>query len=295
MAGGWINYHHLYYFRTIANEGGIAKASRKLRLGQPTLSTQLKQFEDTLGHQLFHREKRKLILTEAGRVTLEYANEIFRLGTELLETLDDHQTQGRLELQVGALDTVPKHLLLKLIQQAQATNGCKINLVEGVIGDLLEALREHRLDLVLSDSAPHAVNGTKIRSRNIAKMPVVIAGSQKYAHLNKGFPHSLQGQPLALPATRGRLRDEVESYLKSEGVSVDVVAEVQDTSLLKLLATHDMALIPAASSAIEELIENESLVRIGVIEGVTEELWVTTAERKIQNPAAAMLFKSFRL
>jgi LysR family transcriptional activator of nhaA len=212
-----------------------------------------------------------------------------------MAALNDRLAHDRVELQVGALDTVPKHLLLRLVQQAQNGRSCKINIVEGHIGDLLDGLKEHRLDLVVSDVAPNVTSGVKIRSRNIAKMPVVIVGSPKFGHLAENFPESLRGQPFILSATQSRVRDEIESYLATKGIDVDIVAEVQDTSLLKLLATHDIGLIPAPATAVEELLASNSLVLIGALDDIVEELWVVMAERKIQNPAALFLFSSFRL
>ena len=97
MTQSWLNYHHLYYFKVIATEGSIAKASKTLRLGQPTLSAQLKLLEDVIGQKLFERQNRRLILTDAGRVALDYANEIFRLGSELLDTINQRPVQGCLE------------------------------------------------------------------------------------------------------------------------------------------------------------------------------------------------------
>ena len=85
----WINYHHLYYFKTIAEEQSVSKAALKLRLGQPTLSAQLKQFEDVLGVQLFDRKHKRLILTEQGRIALQYSQNIFRLGDEMIDALND--------------------------------------------------------------------------------------------------------------------------------------------------------------------------------------------------------------
>ncbi|MEI6834760.1 MAG: LysR family transcriptional regulator [bacterium] len=104
----WLNYHHLFYFRTIALEGSVVKAAKRLRLGQPTLSTQLRIFEDHIGQKLFEREARTLRLTEAGKMVLDYANEIFKLGDEMVEAINDRLTSSRVNLTVGALDRFPK-------------------------------------------------------------------------------------------------------------------------------------------------------------------------------------------
>ena len=114
----WLNYHHLFYFRTIANEGGIARAAVKLRLGQPTLSTQLKHLEDAVGRPLFERKNRSLVLTEAGKIALDYAENIFRAGDELLQVLADGAISGRTDVKIGALDSVPTGQLDPFIRTA---------------------------------------------------------------------------------------------------------------------------------------------------------------------------------
>ena len=126
MSDSWLNYHHLYYFKTIATEGSIAKASKFLRLGQPTLSAQLKTFEDVIGHKLFDRQNRSLILTDAGRLALEYANGIFRLGSELIEAINERPVKGRIPFHVGVIDTIPKHISLQLINQARELEECVV-------------------------------------------------------------------------------------------------------------------------------------------------------------------------
>lgn len=107
----WINYHHLFYFKTIAEEGTVSKAAIKLRLGQPTLSAQLKQFEKNLGVQLFERHKKRLVLTEHGKVALDYSKNIFRMGSEMYEVLHDRLRPARPALHLGALDSVPKQIV----------------------------------------------------------------------------------------------------------------------------------------------------------------------------------------
>lgn len=89
------SYHHLYYFYVIAQEGSISKATEQLRLAQPTLSAQLKQFETFLNTDLFIRENRKLVLTEEGHKVFSYARMIFDIGQELKERMVDLSHKGR--------------------------------------------------------------------------------------------------------------------------------------------------------------------------------------------------------
>jgi len=291
----WVNYHHLLYFKTIALEGGIANAARKLRLGQPTLSTQLKQFESTIGHQLFDRSKRQLQLTEAGRLVLGYANEIFRLGDEMLDAINDRHMAAKLQIQIGVADTVAKQLTLSLFHKAQEAHDCVVSITEGHGHELLRELRAHRVDLVMTNDAPHAAEATGIFAKSIARMPVVVCGSKKFAALKTGFPESLKNQPFVMPSVHTKLRHDVEHFLKLRDINVDMVAEVQDTSLQKLMGSHGDGLIPIAAPAAEEMIRSKSLVVIGTLLDVYEELWLIAGKRRLQNPVAAQIMKDFRL
>ena len=70
---------------------------------------------------------------------------------------------------------------------------------------------------------------------------------------------------------------------------------VQDTSLQKLMGSHGDGLIPIALPAAEELISNKKLINIGTLQDVHEELWIIAAQRRIQNPVAAVIMKDFKI
>ena len=295
MGNHWLNYHHLYYFKVIATEGSIAKASKVLRLGQPTLSAQLKLLEDVIGHELFERKNRSLVLTDAGRVALEYAKGIFRLGSELLEAINERPVQGRVPFHVGVIDTIPKHVSLQLVNQARESMDCLVSVHEGRNADLLRDLRDHKLDLLLLNATPPVTEVGQLKTRKVARMPVVICGGKKFYSLKKNFPESLTGQPLILPTPDSQLRHSVEHWLGLKDIKVDVIAEAQDTSLQKLMATHDLGLIAAATPAVEELIQDRELAVIGQLNGVYEEYWAVCADRRIQHPLTSKLMKSLNL
>lgn len=295
MTQSWLNYHHLYYFKVIATEGSIAMASKTLRLGQPTLSAQLKLLEDVLGHKLFERQNRRLILTDAGRVALDYANEIFRLGTEMMDSINQRPVQGRLDFHVGIIDTIPKHVSLQLLEAARSIAECVVTIHEGKGSELLRDLRDHRLDLVLLNFAPPVTDASTLHSRKVARMPVVVCGSRKFTNLKRNFPESLTGQPFIVPTPDSQLRHSLDHWLAIHDQKINVIAEAQDTSLQKLLATHDMGLIVAASSAVEELIQDKELVEIGALSGVFEEYWAVSVDKKIPHPITQKLMKTLNL
>lgn len=295
LASPWINYHHLLYFKTIAEEGSVSKAAEKLRLGQPTLSAQLKQFEETIGVQLFERRHKKLILTEQGQVALNYARGIFKMGNEMLEVLHDRISPSRVSVQIGALDIIPKQILYKLTAFALNSKDCLVSIQEGKADEMVRELTAHRLDLFVSNHLPSLQDTKGLFHRSLGKRPVGIFGAPSFKQLRKNFPASLSGQKFILPSYDGKLRYDLDHWFHSRGVIVDAIAETQDISLKKILATEGVGLIPAALHAVEMQVDSGSLIQIGSLEGVSEELFLIAAQRKITNPVAANLMKSFQL
>ncbi|MDO9181916.1 MAG: LysR family transcriptional regulator [Bacteriovorax sp.] len=291
----WINYHHLNYFRIIALEGSISKAALKLKIGQPTLSAQLKQFEDTIGIQLFERKHKKLILTESGMLALEYANEIFKMGDELLEVLHDRFVPSRPHVQFGALDSVPKHVVLAVAKAALKAGRCTVSLLEGSGDELIREMQLHKIDLVIANYIPSIKDDLKIYSRSIAKSPINIYGSKKYISLKKNFPNSLQDAPFILPTSHSKLRRDVENFFQTNRISFDIVAETQDTALQKLMGIDGLGLIPLTQNAAQLHLDENKLFEIGKIAGVYEEVFLISSGRKIENPISSVIMKHFKL
>lgn len=295
-ASQWLNYHHLHYFWIIATEGSIVRASVKLRLGQPTLSTQLKILEDSLGRTLFERRNRRLVLTEAGKVAFQYASDIFRMGSEMVEALQDRAPRGeKTHLQIGALDSVSKHITLKLTEAAYSIGPCTVSILEGKGDELLRELRAHRLDLLLSNFPPSLDESGKLTVRSIGRIPISVYGAPKYRGLIKKFPESLAGQNFVLPTYHSKLRHDLDHFFRTARIPIVRVAETQDSSLQKLLGASGVGLIPIAETSAAELVRDKSLIRLGRLENVSEDFWIITSARKVENPVAASLARSFAL
>ena len=291
----WINYHHLYYFMTIAELNSISKAAEKLLIGQSTLSTQLKQFEDQLGIQLFERHHKRLVLTEHGKLALEYSRNIFKMGGEMYEALHDRLKPTKVNLQLAALDSIPKQVMLKLTQAALSIGPCTISLIEGKFDELLRDITAHKVDLAIVNFLPQLEATKGLYHRVLSKKPVSIYGSPKFKHLRKNFPKSLIDMPIVLPTYDSQMRYDLDHWFNVNHIHVDVLAETQDTALKKLMAGSDMAVIPAASHTVMRQVQEGELIEIGPLKTVFEELYLVAAHRKIKNPIASVLMKEFTL
>ena len=194
----WLNYHHLLYFHTVAKEGSVSRAAKALRLAQPTLSGQIRKLEEAFDEKLFARSGRHLVLTEMGRVVYRYADEIFGLGRELMDTLRGRPTLRPATLHVGIADVVPKLVVHRLLAASGLVeSGVKLVLREGKSDDLLAALATQAFDLVITDTPlpPHV----KVRAFNhlLGETSITFLASPALARRHrKHFPNSLDGAPL---------------------------------------------------------------------------------------------------
>ena len=291
-----MNYHHLFYFKTIAEEGSVSAAAVKLRLGQPTLSAQLKQFEEILGVKLFHRNNRRLTLTEHGIVAFEYAKQIFRMGSEMQQVLKDQLKPHQAHLHIGALDSIPKQVILKLVQTALKENSsCQVTLSEGKVDELVRELLGHQMDLIITNFIPMGRDSHRLFPKLISKSPVGVYGSSKFKYLKKGFPQSISRQALILPTHESKLRQDVEHWAKLHQVQLHVLVESQDISVKKLMAIQGMGVIPAASYAVSLQVKHQELYLIGELEGLHEELYLVTGDRQFENPLSSHLRKKFQI
>ncbi len=291
----WINYHHLLYFKTIAETGSVSLAAKKLHLGQPTLSAQLKQLEASLGVLLFERQHKKLVLTEHGKLALDYSKSIFKMGSEMIEVLQDRSKPLKPYLHLGALDSVPKQIVLQLVQQALRKTPCQITLSEGKLDELLRELTSHQMDLLVTNHLPIGLGSKGLYSKLITKKNVSFYAAPKFKSLKKGFPKSISGQPMILPTYDSRLRQDIEHWSKLHQIDLNIMTESQDISVKKMMAASELGLVPAAAHTVAGQVRRGELIEIGLLDGVFEELYLVTANRKVANSIAADLMETFAI
>ncbi len=148
-----LNYHHLRVFWTAVREGGVTRASEKLHVSQPTVTSQIRSLEHALGQKLFKRSGRALLLTDAGRSVYRYADEIVGLGQELIDTVRGRLPGHGLRLTVGVAMVVPKLIAYRvLLPVLRLAENVRVECLEDTPERLLAELAVFRLDLVLADA-----------------------------------------------------------------------------------------------------------------------------------------------
>jgi LysR family transcriptional activator of nhaA len=292
----WLNYHHLFYFYTVAREGSIARACQKLRLAQPTISGQLRQLESALGDKLFTKQGRGLALTEVGQLVYDYAEQIFLLGRDLQDTLKQQPGAKPRRLQIGISDAVPKLVAYRVLAPLLSLPApVQLFCEEGSPSELIAALVEHRLDVVLTD-APVAATGSRRHFNHLlGSSEVTIFGAAPLARrYRRQFPQCLSGAPFLLPSASSSLRRSLDLWFESNGIRPAVIGEFKDSALLKMFASAGKGLF-AASRAIEsDITSRYGVQRIGHIPALRENFYAVTIERRLKHPAVLALCEAAR-
>lgn len=296
LAVEWLNYHHLLYFYTVAREGSVTRASEVLRLAQPTLSGQIRKLEESLDEKLFVRQGRNLVLTDMGRVVYRYADEIFGLGREMMDTLRGRPSGRPARLVVGVADIVPK-LVCHHVLETALTLEEPVQLVcrEGKTDDLLAALAVQGFDLVITDAplAPHV----KVRAFNhlLGESDVTFFAAPPLAGtLRRRFPKSLEGAPMLLPTENTSLRRSLDQWFERLDLRPRVVAELEDTALMKVFGQHGSGVFPAPSILADEIRKQYNVRAVGTTSEVVERFYAITVERRIKHPAVAAITEAAR-
>jgi LysR family transcriptional activator of nhaA len=291
-----LNYKHLHYFWTVAKAGGVTRASERLHLTPQTVSGQLALFEDTLGYKLFTRVGRRLDLSDAGRVVLSYAEEIFTLGEEL-EGVMRHPTESRMpQFRVGVSDAVPKSIAYRLLEPAVrlAEPPC-IVCREGKLASLLAELAMHRLDIVIADSPMSPSVSIKGFSHLLGESETSFFATPQLAKKHKGpFPQCLDGAPLLLPGEDVALRLRLKQWFEKLGLHPRIVGEFDDGALQKAFGQGGIGIFAAPSAIAREVSQQYGVVAIGHSSEVTEQFYAISVERRLTHPAVLAISSAAR-
>jgi LysR family transcriptional activator of nhaA len=291
-----INYNHLHYFWVVAREGSVAKAAEVLHLTPQTVSGQIGFLEDALGNALFRRQGRRLALTEVGQVAFRYADEIFGLAGELVDTLNGRLPGGAMLFTVGVADVVPKLIAYRILEPAlRASQVLRIVCREAKLEDLIAELAIHKLDMVLADGPLVTNLNVRAFSHLLGESGVSFFGSAaRVEALVAGFPASLDGAPMLLPAAQTALRRGLEQWFDGEGIAPRIVGEFDDSALMKAFGQAGAGVFPAPSAIEAEVRQQYGVQVLGRTGRVRERFYAISAERRLKHPAVLLVSQAAR-
>jgi LysR family transcriptional activator of nhaA len=286
-----LNYHHLRYFWVIASEGSMSRAAERLNVSPSSLSVQLKALEAQLGQQLFERRGKTLSLTEAGRIALDYASTVFRSGHELIEALSGLQP-GRQMLRVGAAATLSRNFQIGVLRTLLGRGGIELVLRSGVVSDLLEQLDAHKLDLVLANHPAPPDAETAFDSTLLDEQPVSLVARPAKPKGRFKFPDDLAHVPLVLPGRGNAVRSAFDALLGRAQVRPNILAEVDDMAMLRLIARESDGLTLVPPVVVVDELRSGLLVERHRLKDIHEQFFAITQHRRFPNPLVLELLRT---
>jgi len=282
-----LNFHHLQYFYAVAKEGSVTRAAELMNVTPQTVSGQISTFESYIGAPLFKREGKRLEPNSLGQVTLRYADDIFNLGNELSRTLATQDVGKVANFNVGIVDVIPKVMVYEIL------NGCfdldnrfVLECHEGGLPSLLADLSINKLDLIISDQ-PLPV-GVSVRAVNhyLGQSGVTFFVRKDQSETYQAdFPQSLHKAPFLMPSRNSALYQNLISWFSQSQITPNVVAEVDDSALLKFFGQAGRGIFCVSSAVEHDILEQFDVAVIGRIDAVSDRYYGILPERKFKHPA----------
>jgi LysR family transcriptional activator of nhaA len=286
-----LNYRHLYYFWVVAKEGGFTRAADSLGMAVQTVSGQVRELEQALGHQLFKPDGRRVALTDAGHAAFAKAEQIFELGQGLQDEVQRAATEKLIKLSVGLSDGISKLAAHALLEPILGTPHLKLVCHEGEFDQLLTELAMHHLDVVLAGQAAPTNPNLRVSSRKIAASPVEWYGPSVLVRKAERdqFPDCLDRLPVLLPTKHAPLRQSLDRWFEQLGIRPDVVGEFEDSALLAVFAARGMGVFPVSSLGAQDVGLVRGLRLLGRCADLMEEVHVVQTRRGERHPLVAAL------
>jgi LysR family transcriptional activator of nhaA len=278
-----LNYNHLRYFWAVAHEGSLTRAAEHMNLSQSALSVQIQKLEHQMGHSLFERVGRKLILTEAGQIALDYADTVFKAGDELMSTLRGRPLATRHVLRVGALTTLSRNFQIEFLRPLVGRSDVELIVRSGNIRDLLTQLEAHAIDVVLANSTAPRDARSSLRNHLLNEQPVSLVGHPRPNGRKFKFPDDLRSEPILLPSLDTDIRVAFDRVLELAGIRPTILAEVDDMAMLRLLAREREGVTLVPPIVVRDELETGVLVEHCRITEVTETFYAIVQKRRFPN------------
>lgn len=278
-----LNYNHLKYFWFVAHEGNLTRAAEKLHVAQSAVSIQIKTLEAQINHKLFERKGKQLVLTEAGRITLDYADEIFKTANELLDRLKNTGQARREIVRVGVIATLSRNFQMQFLNPLLEMEEIELNIISANIDTLMTMLKSHEIDVVLANDIPTAKIKPNWVAHLISDQPVSLIVKAGESKKTKNLSKLLSEELINLPSHKSKIRHAFDSMLEKLNIQPQIGVEVDDIAMLRLIALNKTGLTLVPSIVVKDELKAKKLVVVREIPEIRESFYAITMKRKFAN------------
>jgi DNA-binding transcriptional LysR family regulator len=210
----------LQIFRTVVAEGGIARAATKLHRVQSNVTTRVKQLEASLGVELFVRDGKRLVLSPAGKVLLDYAERILHLAGEAKQAVKSEEPSGR--LRVGSMEsTAASRLPPVLSAYHKHYSAVRLELATGTTMALIRGVLSYELDAAF---VADPVNSAELETLQVFEEELVIVTHRDHAPVRSA--RDMAGKTLLAFETGCAYRKRLEEWLAAADTVPQQVLEL---------------------------------------------------------------------
>jgi LysR family transcriptional activator of nhaA len=287
-----INFNHLYYFLTIAREGSIVKASKKLHMTQPALSHQLKLLELDLGKKLFDRVGRKLVINEHGEAVKVYASKIFRHSEEMLQFLKTNASEIIKIVKIGTVPWLSKDQTYDFLRPLIMSHHIKVEVYQKDLDTLIKDIQNSRLDIILCDS-PYSGRSKKLIGHRLNTDPIVAVAAPR-KDLKGQFPKSLNDQKIITYSESCLMADKIDDFIKTNKIKANIVGAFTDSSLIRVTVERGKVIGFLPLSVAKQSIKSKALVKLGELRNVKFSLWAITKKDYKKNSLLGELLTKYK-
>ncbi len=253
--GARLEVHQLRYFVATAEAGSVSRAALRCHVAQPSLSQQLRRLEETLGAELFDRQARGVVLTDAGRALLPRARRILAEIHDAETNLERDVDEGKGLLTIGAIPTMAPYLMPPAVSQLRRElPSCEIQIQEGFTETLVEALLDNELDCAIT-SLP--IDHELLRAEEIGREELLVivpdseADGRAAASLGTITLAELRDRPLIRLEEMHCLSSQVEQFCTAKRVATHIVCRTTQLETIQAFVSFGVgiSIIPEMAAA----------------------------------------------
>jgi LysR family transcriptional activator of nhaA len=278
-----LNYNHLRYFWVVAHEGNLTRAAEKLHIAQSALSIQIKTLETQIKQELFERKGKHLILTEAGRLALDYADEIFKTGNELVDSLQKGTKSKKQVIKVGVITTLSRNFQMQFLRPLLNNHDIELQIVSDNLNNLLVMLDTHEIDVALANNVPLTDHCPNWVAYLIADQPVSLVARSKQKKYPKDLKKLLKNEIINLPSHKSSIRHHFDSLLAQLNIQAKIAVEVDDMTMLRLIALEKQGITLVPPIVVKDELKSKKLIEIMRIPNIHESFYAIIPKRKFEN------------
>jgi DNA-binding transcriptional LysR family regulator len=177
--------HQARYFLAVCENSSFTRAAEQCHVSQPALTLAIKKLEDELGGPLFHREGRRLLVSDLGRRIRPHVAQVVAQAGAARQAADEFRLLHQAPLQLGVMSTIgPLRLAGMLASFKTEHRGVELGVHEGGLDELAGQLEAGKLDLAVLNAPRGYAPGLRVQPLYKERYVVVIAPGHQFEPLD---------------------------------------------------------------------------------------------------------------